>query len=154
LRNTGRTAILTTLDDITSLQWAESARAVRSSVDVTWKRANITLASRQRVELWRGSSDSLATGDVNEDFVTPGSGVEWFGVDRRPRNLTGTEWSAYNARTESFTGVWFARTDGEESTAPGGDVRITVEDLHADSMKITTTVVSTPPATEAETSVP
>ena len=154
LHTTGRTSILTTLDDITSLQWAESARAVRSSVDVTWKQANITLSALQRVELWRGRNDSLTTGEVNEDFVTPESGIEWFGVDRRPRNLTGTEWSAYNLPRESYTGVWFSNSNGDEVSTAGGDVRIVAEDLYADSMKITTTVVATPPGTEANTSTP
>ena len=151
LRAQASMADLTTADDITSLAWEDSLLSVRSAVEVSWKAALVTKGRQQRIELWRASTDTLVSdSDPIEDFVTPESGVEWFGVDRGVARLNASNWGAYNSRRGSYCGVWMSDGDGEPvSTA--ADISIVTEPLYTDSMKITTTPVSIPSGLEANT---
>lgn len=141
LRGTAPSQTITTADDITALAWEDSLLSVRSAVEVTWKDPSISKGRQYRLELWRARADTLlADSDPLEEFVTPESGVEWFGVDRTLRWLDDSNWGAYNQRRGSYCGVWYSNSNGDPITT--GDARVHYSSLYADSLKITTTVVS------------
>src|SRR5699024_5213458 len=150
LRGTTPSAAVTTSSDITALSWEDSLLSVRSAVEVAWKDPAISKTYQHRLELWRGRSQTLiSTADPVEDWVSPESGVEWFGVDRTLRFLDGSNWGAYNLRRGSYCGVWYSNADGDPTTA--GSVQIGTENLYADSLKITTRVQSLISTYEANT---
>lgn len=150
LRSGAPVQTVTTRDDITQMAWEDSLLSVRSGVDVEWKSPLVSKTFQHRLELWRGRTQTLlSTSDPIEDFVTPESGVEWFGVDRTLRLLNESNWGAYNLRRGSYCGVWYSNADGDPTTA--GDVSVTSENLYADSMKVTTRVVSLVSSYEANT---
>lgn len=150
LRGTAPSATVTTSDDITALSWEDALLSVRSNVEVAWKNPSISKTYQYRLELWRGATQTLiSTADPLEDWVTPESGVEWFGVDRTLRFLTESSWGAYNLRRGSYCGVWYSNADGDPTTE--GNVRISTSNLYADSLKITTRVVSLLSTHEANT---
>lgn len=156
LRSGAPVASLDTSVDIESLSWEDSLLAVRSGVDVTWLDPMISKTYQYRFELWRGRTQTLlSTADPIEDFVTPESGIEWFGVDRALRFLADTDgpnqsgWGAYNRRRGSYCGVWYSNADGDPTTA--GDARVHYEPMYADSLKVTTSIVSLISTYEANT---
>src|SRR5699024_3008902 len=63
--------------------------------------------------------------------------------------LDDSNWGAYNKRRGSYCGVWYSNADGDPTTV--GDVRITYDPLYADSLKVTTRVMSLPSTVEANT---
>src|SRR5699024_4387758 len=114
LRGTTPSAAVTTSSDITALSWEDSLLSVRSAVEVAWKDPAISKTYQHRLELWRGRTQTLmSTADPLEDWVSPESGVEWFGVDRTLRFLDGSNWGAYNLRRGSYCGVWYSNADGD-----------------------------------------
>ncbi|MDN5685811.1 MAG: hypothetical protein L0G94_03890 [Brachybacterium sp.] len=150
LRGTEPSQTVTTADDITALSWEDSLLAVRSAVEVAWQDPLISKTYQHRLELWRGRTQTLiSTADPIEDFVTPESGIEWFGVDRTLRFLDDSNWGAYNKRRGSYCGVWYSNADGDPTTA--GDVRVRYEPMYADSLKVTTLVMSLISTYEANT---
>lgn len=156
LRSGDPVASLDTSVDIESLSWEDSLLAVGSGVDVTWQDPLISKTYQYRLELWRGRTQTLlSTADPIEDFVTPESRIEWFGVDRSLRFLADADgpnqsgWGAYNRRRGSYCGVWYSNADGDPTTA--GDVRVNYEPMYADSLKITTSVLSLISTYEANT---
>lgn len=150
LRSTPSSQTITTADDITALGWEDSLLAVRSGVEVAWQDPLISKTYQYRLELWRGRTQTLlSTADPIEYFVTPESGAEWFGVDRTLRFLDESNWGAYNLRRGSYCGVWYSNADGDPTTA--GDVRIFVDRMYSDTLKITTQVRSLLSTHEANT---
>ena len=155
LRGQDAVQTITTLDDITSLEWEDSALSVRSAVEVAWKNPAISKGRQYRLELWRGPEESmLASDDPTEQFVTPPTDTEWFGVDRTVGKLDSTNWGAYNSRSGSYAGVRFEDSTGAEVTTPANGVTVKVDVLAVDSIKITTTIGSMPTSFEAVTATP
>lgn len=145
LRGTASSQLITTADDITSLAWEDSLLAVRSAVEVAWKDPVISKGRQHRLELWRGPEESIAADDDPiEQFISPESGVEWFGVDRTVRHLDGSNWGTYNSRRGSYAGLRFEDQDGEEASTSVASTSVVAENLYADSLKITTAVHSMP----------
>src|SRR5699024_1816750 len=60
-----------------------------------------------------------------------------------------SNWGASNKRRGRYGGVWYSNADGDPTTV--GDVRITYAPLYADSLKVTTRVMSLPSTVEANT---
>ena len=133
---------VTTLDDVTGLQWQTSLLALRSLVNVTWKRAVVSRTQRQRKDLYRGSKQTLESGDEVEVFATPANDVEWFGVDRNPSRLDDTNWGAYNQGVGSFVGVYYVDEDGEELPTSSRTTTISTEELGYSTIKVTHTAGS------------
>ena len=151
LRGRAPVAEVSTAQDITSLAWEDSLLSVRSRVEVEWKDPAISKGRFQRLELWRARSDTLdSASDPIVDFVSPESGMEWFGVDRAPRRLNSSNWGVYNSRRGSFCGVWLSDADGNPDSR-SANISITHEPLYSDSLKITTTVNSMLSSLEANT---
>src|SRR5690606_2935005 len=91
----------------------------------------------------------ISTADPLEDWVSPESGVEWFGVDRTLRLLDDSNWGAYNLRRGSYCGVWYSDASG--GPTPAGSVQRGTEKPDDGSRKITTRVVSLISTYEANT---
>lgn len=152
LRGTAPSQTITTADDITSLSWEDSLLAIRSGVEVAWKDPVISKGRQHRLELWRGPEESIAADDDPiEQFISPESGIEWFGVDRTVRELDDSNWGAYNSRRGSYAGLRFEDENGAEASTSVASASVRAENLYADSLKITTAVLSMPTYLEAIT---
>lgn len=128
---------LTTLDDITDLAWELSLLNIRHQVNVTYKSASISRTRNARQELYRAGNNTMESGDNVEIFATPGNDEEWFGVDRNPARLDDSNWGWYNNAAQSFIGVHYRNSDGDELSTSGRSTTITVEELGTVSLKIT-----------------
>lgn len=148
LRVSSPVQTITTLDDITDVEWQESLRSTRKAVAVHWKDSLISHSLYQRQELYRGRADSMGPEDVVEVFAAPDSDTEWFGVDWEPRHVDDTSWSVYNRGIGSFTGVHYLDADGEEVTTSGRTTSIVTERLGLTALKITHRVVNMSGAAE------
>lgn len=149
LRGTAPSQTITTADDITSLAWEDSLLAVRSAVEVAWKDPAISKGRQYRLELWRGPEESVVNGDDPvQQFVSPESGMEWFGVDRTINKLDDTNWGAFNSRRGSYAGLRYeyqsGNDAGKEAPTTTSSVGVTSESFYSDSLMITTTVYGIP----------
>lgn len=151
LRGTASSQTVETGMDVTSLAWEDSLLAVRSAVEVAWKDPSISKGRQYRLELWRAATDTLVSNsDPLEQWATPDSGTEWFGVDRTLRRLNTNNWGTYNDRRGSYCGVWISNAAGDP-TDWVGSIDILTENAYADSVKVTTVVHSHPVAIEVNT---
>lgn len=114
---------VTTLDDITQMGWEDSLLSVRSKVEVSWKSPSISKGRQQRKELYRGSGDSMVSGDVIEVLAQPDDDTEWFGVDRNLRILNSSNWSLFNTKRGSFAGYYFS-SSGETVSDTGLNIDV------------------------------
>lgn len=136
LRGGAPVQTITTLDDITKLDWEDSLLSVRSSVEVAWKSPSISKGRMMRKELFRGPGDSMEAQDTVEVFATPDGDTEWFGADRSPRRLDDSNWGAYNRKKGSFVGAYFMNADDEELPTSSRPLTITTENLGTTAIKI------------------
>lgn len=127
---------LTSLDDITELEWETSLLSIRSRVNVTWQSALVSYTRLRRKELFRASAATLGAGDEIEVFATPDSDVEWFGVDWSPNRLNDSNWGNYGA-PGSKMGVYYTDSDGEELRTSSQTTTIRVEQLGINTLKVT-----------------
>lgn len=135
MRSASPVQTITTLDDITELGWEDSLLSVRSAVEVTWKDASISKSRYRRIELFRGSGDSMEAQDEVEVFATPDESTEWFGVDKLPRLLNDSNWGVYNRKKGSFMGVYYMNGDTELATTAASTV-ITTSTLGTAAVKV------------------
>lgn len=127
---------ITSLDDVTDLEWENSLLSIRSRVNVTWQSALVSRTRLQRKELYRGSSATLDANDEIEVFASPDTDVEWFGVDWTPDRLNDSNWGNYGA-PGSKMGVYYTNSDGEELRTSSQTTTIRVEQLGISAVKIT-----------------
>jgi hypothetical protein len=127
---------LTSLDDITELEWETSLLSIRSKVNVTWQSALVSRTRLQRKELYRASAATLGSGDEIEVFAQPDSDVEWFGVDWNPQRLNDSNWGSYGA-PGSKMGVYYTNSDNEELRTSSQTTTMRVERLGLNTLKIT-----------------
>lgn len=137
LRNGTPVQTITTLDDITELPWEDSLLSVRSRVEVSWKRAEISKGRHRRIELFRGSGDSMESADVVEVFATPDNKTEWFGVSWQPDRLDDSNWGYYNRKIGSFVGVYYIDGNDDELATSARSTSIHVERIGTVGLKIT-----------------
>lgn len=135
MRSASPVQTITTLDDVTELGWEDSLLSVRSAVEVTWKDVSIAKSRYRRIELFRGSGDSMEAQDEVEIFATPDESTEWFGVDKLPRLLNDSNWGAYNTKKGSFMGVYYMNGDTELATTAASTV-ITTSTLGTAAVKV------------------
>lgn len=145
LRGTAPSWTYNTNMDVTSIGWEDSLQAVRSAVNVKWQKPAISKGRQFRLEMWRGAEESVVNGDDPvKQFVTPESGIEWFGVDRTVNKLDDSSWGAFNSRRGSYAGLRYEYIDGtdagKEAPTTSASVSVTTENMYSDSLIITTTV--------------
>jgi len=80
LMNAAPVATLTALDDLLDLQWEYSAAQVRSGVQVNSRKAKIIRSAVSNVTLYTGSGESLQSGQLTTDVVTPSADESWFNI--------------------------------------------------------------------------
>lgn len=80
IMNATPVATLTSLDDLLDLQWEHNSAQVRSGVQVKSRKAKIIRSAWSNVTLYTGSGESLQTGQVVSDVVTPSDDESWFNV--------------------------------------------------------------------------
>lgn len=149
LRSTSPSWTINTNLDVTSLAWEDSLQAIRSSVNVKWMKPAISKGRQWRLEMWSGAEESVINGDDPvKQFVTPESGVEWFGVDRTVNKLDDTSWGAFNSRRGSYSGLRYEYIEGtnagNEVPTTAASVGVTTENMYSDSLIITTTPIGIP----------
>lgn len=137
LYDQGVAQTVTSLDDVLAAGWETSLLHTRSAVHVEWKSASISRSRQPRIELYRGSSSTMSSGDVVEVFATPSNDEEWFGVDRAPHLLNDSNWGTYNRGTGSFMGVHYMDDDNNERSTSSFTTTITSEELGTVAVKIT-----------------
>ena len=128
---------ITSLDDITELGWEYSLLHYRAVVNVLWYEAFVSRTRRQRKELYRGSKQTLDSGDEVEVFAVPDNDTEWFGANLYPERLDDTSWGGYNRGVGSFTGVYYTDDDNNERPTSQYTTTITSEPLGLAGVKIT-----------------
>lgn len=136
LRGGAPVGTITTLDDITALDWEDSLLSTRKQVRVSWKAPSISKGRSLRKELFRGPNDSMEANDTVEVFATPDASTEWLGPDRNPRRLDDTNWGVYNRKRGSFTGVYFMDANNNELPTASKPVVTTVEPIGTAAVKI------------------
>lgn len=137
LRDATPVQTITSLDDIIDLEWETSLLAYRSVVHVNWRSATVSRTQRQRLELYRGSGNSMESGDVVETFAVPDDDTEWFGVDRNPTLLNDSNWGRYNRVPGSYVGVHYRDADDNELSTSSRTTTIRAEEIGTVGVKIT-----------------
>lgn len=150
LRGADPVQTVTTLDDITELQWEDSLLSVRSRVHVDWKSPSISRGRYMRKELFRGSGDSMEATDIIEVYATPDNDTEWLGVDRAVRRLNDANWGIYNRKRGSFMGAYFLSSYNDEELPTSGQAfSMSTENLGTAAVKIIHTAGSLGTGVEA-----
>lgn len=80
LRTQSSTQTVTTLDDITKLSWSDSLLGVRSRVEASYDLPGISRSRWDNILWHQGSTETLESGQVKTDFISPGSGTDWVGL--------------------------------------------------------------------------
>lgn len=104
---------MTTLDDVFDMDWEDSILGSRSSVTVKYQDPALRISKFQKIELAVGTGETLASGDVSENFFTPEADVVWVMPDYVQDNTGPGKWGLYNAKDGTLAGMYFTQ-DGDE----------------------------------------
>lgn len=144
LRNQASMQTVTTLDDITSLDWSDSVLSVRSRVDGVYELPVITLSRWDNVLWHQGSSASMEAGQVKSELLTPPSGTEWV-QEANDFLVLGQPGSALasNRGQGSLTGAVVADADSE-AIATSSQLSASLTRVTVDTWKLVHSVGSIP----------
>lgn len=130
--------MVTTLDDVTGLDWESGLLSSRSRVHVSGDVPAINLSAWRTRVAFRGGSGSLSSGDTDEQFIGPADDEDWIMLDETLTMLGPSNWSAYNANLDSVAGVHYEQ-DGNPITATGKTVAVSLVKLGLRRYKLTHT---------------
>lgn len=139
---------VTTLDDVTSLDWESGLLSSRSRVRVQGRKPAINFSLFRTRVAYRGSG-SLSSGDVDEQFIGPEDDQDWIMVDSTLTMLGPTNWAVYNANVDSVSGVYYEQ-DGNAISATGKTVDVTLQKLGLRQYKLTHTASAFPAGVTAQ----
>lgn len=139
---------VTTLDDVTSLDWEAGLLSSRSRVRVQGRKPAINFSLFRTRVAYRGSG-SLSSGDVDEQFIGPEDDQDWVMVDSTLTMLGPTNWGLYNANVDSVSGVYYEQ-DGNVISATGKSVDVTLQKLGLRQYKLTHTASAFPAGVTAQ----
>lgn len=144
---------VTTTDDVLALAWEDSLLGARSSVTVTYREPSITGSSWRQVEVWRGSSIRLSSGDFREDIITPSEDESWIDVDPGFRAVGALNASIYNEKRGSYMGFSFTQ-DGDYYPPADFGQTLGCQRIGPQAWKLTHTMGTLPAGVVAETRLP
>lgn len=127
---------VTTLDDVTSLDWESGLLSSRSRVTVEGDIPAINFSRWRTRVAYRGESGSLSSGDTDEQFIGPAENEDWIMLDDSLTVLGPSSWATYNANLDSVAGVHYEQ-DGNPIAATGKTVTVSLEKLGLRQYKIT-----------------
>lgn len=126
---------VTTLDDVTSLDWESGLLSSRSRVTVEGDIPAINFSTYRTRVAYRGSG-SLKSGDTDEQFIGPEDGTDWIMLDETLTMLGSSNWDVYNANLDSVAGVTYT-ANGETTSDAGLSTTVTLEKLGLRRYKLT-----------------
>lgn len=126
---------VTTLDDVTSLDWESGLLSSRSRVTVEGDIPAINFSQWRTRVAYRGSG-SLKSGDTDEQFIGPDDGTDWIMLDETLTMLGSSNWDVYNANVDSVAGVTYT-ANGETTSDAGLSTTVTLEKLGLRRYKLT-----------------
>lgn len=135
LRNKLPVKTVTTLDDVTSLDWESGLLSSRSRVTVEGDIPAINISTFRTRVAYRGSG-SLKSGDTDEQFIGPDDGADWIMLDETLTMLGSSNWDVYNANLDSVAGVTYT-ANGETTSDAGLSTTVTLEKLGLRRYKLT-----------------
>lgn len=153
LRDQPSSAIVSTREHVLALGWEDSLLGARSSVTVKFKEPSISVSRYQMVEVWRGSSSTLASGDSKEDIISPSEDEAWVMVDTDYTRVGNYQGALYNSKRGSYMGVVYTK-DGEYYTSVGMPTGTEMSKIGPSAWKLTHSVGTLPAGVQAETRTP
>src|SRR5690606_12020960 len=126
---------VTTLDDVTSLDWETGLLSSRSRVTVEGDIPAINFSQWRTRVAYRGSG-SLKSGDTDEQFIGPEDDTDWIMLDETLTMLGSSNWNLYNANLDSVAGVTYT-ANGETTSDAGLSTTVTLEKLGLRGYKLT-----------------
>lgn len=129
---------VTTLDDVTSLDWESGLLASRSRVRVDGEIPAINFGLWRNRVAYRGSGGELLSGDVDEQFIGPDDATDWIMLDESLTLLNAANWGVYNANVDSVAGAHYEQ-DGQPINTGSNTISVTLEKLGLRKYKITHT---------------
>ena len=126
---------VSTLDDVTSLDWESGLLSSRSRVTVEGDIPAINF-SRWRTRVAYRGSGSLKSEDTDEQFIGPDDGTDWIMLDETLTMLGTSNWDVYNANLDSVAGVTYTAS-GETTSDAGLTTTVTLEKLGLRKYKLT-----------------
>lgn len=142
---------VTTLDDVTGLDWESGLLSSSSRVTVEGDIPAINLGLWRNRVAWRGSGGSLQSGDIDEQFIGPADDEDWVMLDSSLTILGTSNWDAYNDNWNSVAGVFYT-SNGEVVSEAGLSVAVTLEKLGLRKYKLTHQAGTFPTGVTAELS--
>ena len=144
---------VTTADHVTRMSVRKSLLGSRSLVTVQHKVASISYSRYQMIEVWRGNTKTLGSGDHVEDIISPPAEEEWVMVDTDYSRIGPYNAGLYNQKYGSFMG--FTYTQDGDYYPPGGIADVTTfTKIGPDAWKLTHTVPYLPAGVQAQTRTP
>ena len=153
LRNRPVVDSITTTDHVTGLRVSKSLLGSRSKVTVSHKLESISESRHKMVEVWRGNTKTLESGDVAEDIISPPGDEDWVEVDTDYTWVGPYNAAAYNLKRGSFMGFTFTR-DGVYQSPAGLQTETLFERIGPAAWKLTHSTPSLPNEVVAETRTP
>lgn len=126
---------VTTLDDVTSLDWESGLLSSRSRVTVEGDIPAINFGLWRNKVAYRGSGE-LKSGDTDEQFIGPDDDTDWIMLDETLTMLGSSNWNVYNANVDSVAGVTYT-ANGETTSDAGLSTTVTLEKLGLRRYKLT-----------------
>lgn len=126
---------VTTLDDVTNLDWESGLLSSRSRVSVEGDIPAINFGLWRNKIAYRGSG-ALKSGDTDEQFIGPGDDTDWIMLDETLTMLGSSNWNLYNANVDSVAGVTYTAS-GETTSDAGLSTTVTLEKLGLRKYKLT-----------------
>lgn len=113
-------AVVTEVDSANSLldlTWSHDVQGASRRAVVGYKEVAIQRSNTSRMEVWEGSGQTMAPGDIMEDFVSPPTDEVWIKVDGTPKVFQAeTSKQEFNTAYGSWVGYTAYDSKGNEST--------------------------------------
>lgn len=151
LRARASARTVTTLDDITGLEWEDSYLGAASRVKVTARVPAISKAKQATIAVWEGSRDTMESAEEREIYVEPSGDEDWVQPDFGLQVLSDANWGAFNLRRGSFAGAYFTNAD---TPATGYAITASLSQVGIDKAKITHLAPTLPANVVANLSTP
>ncbi|WP_307076524.1 hypothetical protein [Arthrobacter pascens] len=144
---------LTDVDDLRSLSWSSSLLGVRSKVEGSYDLPTISCSRWDNILGYQGNTETLESGQVKSEFISPPSGTDWVGLSQDYLILGEPGASApSNSGHGSVTGAVLAGETTEE--AGSSYLTSTFEQINVNTYKLVHTAGALPTGKKLELRYP
>lgn len=148
LRRRASMQTVTTLDDVTSLSWANTLLGLRSQVDVKFGLPAVSKSRWPNTTLWQGSGETLESQQVSEEFIEPATDEAWIQMDES-LEVAGVDPDKFNSAHGSFGGGVYRDNATGATTSGGAYITTTLSKIKGMTHKLTTVIGALPAGTKA-----